>query len=77
MAGGRMKHYTESQVLATLRAALKRCSQRELAQALDFQESTLSAVLSGHRELPVVLAEKLGFEAQGRWYTRKQPGATS
>ena len=57
---------------ATALTSLKRRSQRELAQALDVQESTLSEVLSGKRELPVALAEALGFESQGRWYTRKQ-----
>lgn len=56
-----MKTYTESQVMATLRLALKTCSQRELSQALDYPESNLSDILSGKRPLAAKLAEKLGF----------------
>ena len=56
-----MKTYTESQVLATLRLALKTCSQRELAKALDYPESNLSDVLNGKRPLAESLAGALGF----------------
>ena len=65
-----MKHYTESQVLATARFALKTISQRELAETLDYPESNLSAILSGKRPLNAALARKLGFERMETLYTR-------
>ena len=65
-----MKSYTESQVLATARLALKTVSQRELAKALGYPESNLCAILNGKRPLNETLALALGFVKAETRYTR-------